>query len=331
MPQKTVREMNKFERQHYSLAARVFHAVLNGSIILGTVALLIGLGLYTFAVVQQYILESFNLTRSTNAIMKEVVDTSDLSAEVLRRYHAMSEAERSDPDSAVYQAKFSDLTEREDYQMIRAILEHFLESSEVYDLYVAMYDRETGALVYIVDPEDDPEYACPTGYWEEVEKRELDKFLSWNGEGELYDISKTERYGWMCTAGIPLKNTSGEITGFVLSDITLDGLLYHMRNFVLQYAITMFVVVNIFAFVMVRHMKKTLVKPINSIAEAAENYVNDRKAGNTDTEHFSKLNIRTGDEVENLALVMADMERDLTDYEENLTKITAELFKDARE
>ena len=37
-------------------------------------------------------------------------------------------------------------------------------------------------------------------------------------------------------------------------------------------------------------------------------------------DHFSSLNIRTGDEVENLSLVMADMERDLADYMERIAK-----------
>ena len=59
MPEKTVREMNDRERLHYSLAARVFHSALMGSVVLGLVALLIGLGLYTNALVGQYIGEAF--------------------------------------------------------------------------------------------------------------------------------------------------------------------------------------------------------------------------------------------------------------------------------
>ena len=45
MPEKTVREMTALERRHYSLEARMFHAVEMASAILGLVALLIGLGL----------------------------------------------------------------------------------------------------------------------------------------------------------------------------------------------------------------------------------------------------------------------------------------------
>lgn len=51
MPEKTVREMTAMERKHYSLEARMFHAVEIASAVLGLVALLIGLGLYLYALV----------------------------------------------------------------------------------------------------------------------------------------------------------------------------------------------------------------------------------------------------------------------------------------
>lgn len=39
--------MSELERQHYSLAARTFHATVMGAAILGLIAFLIGLSLYT--------------------------------------------------------------------------------------------------------------------------------------------------------------------------------------------------------------------------------------------------------------------------------------------
>ena len=64
MPKKTVREMTALERQHYSLSSRVFHATILGSILLGLVALVIGLGLYTYSSVNHHVSTAFNLTRS---------------------------------------------------------------------------------------------------------------------------------------------------------------------------------------------------------------------------------------------------------------------------
>ena len=53
MPQKTIREMSELERKHNSLAARVFHSTIIGSIILGVIALLIGLGMFSYTLADQ--------------------------------------------------------------------------------------------------------------------------------------------------------------------------------------------------------------------------------------------------------------------------------------
>ena len=49
MHQKSIREMNMLERQHYSLAAKVFRSTLLHCFILGLVALILGLAFYTIA------------------------------------------------------------------------------------------------------------------------------------------------------------------------------------------------------------------------------------------------------------------------------------------
>ena len=76
------------------------------------------------------------------------------------------------------------------------------------------------------------------------------------------------------------------------------------------------------SFLITRLMERTTVKAINAIAKAAQSYVEDRRSGNTRMEHFSSLPIRTGDEVEHLNLVMAQMEKDLSVYMEDLTVVT---------
>ena len=50
----------------------------------------------------------------------------------------------------------------------------------------------------------------------------------------------------------------------------------------------------------------------------------DKREGAVNTDHFSRLDIHTGDELENLGKVMADMEKSLTEHEEEMTRITAE-------
>ncbi len=324
MPEKSIREMNIFERQHYSLAARTFRATIMGSIILGLAALVIGLGLYAFALGGQYIGEAFSLARNAEAIIGRVSDAVPLSVEVMSRYGELTEEQLAGVGSDEYRAFFADLTKRGDYSELTGILADFLESSDLYDVYIAMYDRDRSAMVYIADGDAESGLACLPGDWEPVNEKGMNRFLGWDGNGRLYDIAKTEKYGWLATCGYPVKNTSGETVAFVLSDVSLSAVADGMKAFVLQFSIAMFVLVNLVAVLMALHMRKKLVKPVNDIAEAAHGYIADRKKGISSDGHFSGLEISTGDEIENLALVMADMEKELSEYEENLKKITAE-------
>ena len=309
-------------KKYQSLSTRVLRLFLLGAAVLGVITLIIGLALYSIAVGGQYISTSFNLSRSASRVLQETEDPEPLFSEVMGRYRALTEEERAGVETEEYEERFADITEREDYQDIRAMLGHFLESSDVYDIYMAMYDGENGALVYIADPSEE-DVALP-GYWEEVPASETEKFLNWDGQGMLYDISRMEKYGWICTAGLPMKNAAGETIGFILADITLTGLTGKISNFALQYFIAMIILIPAFGWFMVRRIRKRIVQPVNAIAEAAQTYVQAKRDGVQSEGRFTGLNIRTGDEIENLADSMAEMEKDLNEYETNLTRVTAE-------
>ena len=324
MPEKSVREMNKYERLRYSLASRTFHTAIGGAAILGIVALVIGLGWYAYSYSSQLIKGAFGVSKNAQMIISKIIDPTDLGRDVMDLYRSVPAETRGDGDDAEYLSLYDSFKTREDYVQILSILKDFRDSSTVSDVYYAMYDEETGMLVYFADPDEDEDTVCPTGFFETATKKELNTFLRWNGKKTPYYIEKTERYGWICTTGISVKDQDGSIAGFILADVTLKEVGSGMLRFLLQYGISMFVLINLVAIFMTRHMKKKLVKPINEIAEAAEAYLKDKKDGARVTDHFSKLNINTGDEVENLALIMADMETDLADYEDDLTRVAAE-------
>ena len=323
MPEKSVREMSAVERKFYSLEARTFHSTVMGAIIFGLAALLIGLGFYTYALIHQRITEAFTLSRSAAAILQEVVDVEPYADDLMVAFHDQNR-NRLEPMTPEYRERFAPFTGREDYSTIRQVLDKFLSASEIDALYLGIYDEQNSVLVFMADPDTDPETAVLPGDYEAAKWDTVQEFLRWNGEGELYELTKTERLGWICTGGIPIRNADGKPVAFVMADIALGSVVGGMKTFVLGFSITMAVLTALVAVLMSLHMKKKLVKPVNAIAEAAQKYVADRKAGVKGTSHFADLNIRTGDEVENLNLIMADMERDLTEYEENLTSITAE-------
>ena len=56
-------------------------------------------------------------------------------------------------------------------------------------------------------------------------------------------------------------------------------------------------------------------------------YVQDRKNGVDQRDHFSSLGIRTGEELENLTDVMADMEEELNKHEDRIEALLDSLVK----
>ena len=322
MPKKTIKEMSELERRHHSLEAKTFHAVLMGSLILGVMSLILGLGLYVYSLGNQYINEAFELTKNAEGVIENVGDVRAICNETLDIYHSLSDEERAVQDEE-YFARFDTVTKSEVYPRVIDFLLEYYASSDVNDIFIAMYDEETQALVYVADPDD--KRPLRTGAWEEETAKEISQFLNSDGSTEIYNISYTDKYGWLCTTGVPIFNDDGSIASFILADVSLEELLHGMRSFTILYTIATILTVLLLGFLLSRHIRKNMVEPINMIAEAAEAYVKDKKDGGTLSEnHFKGLGIDTGDEIENLYFTLSDMEKDLNTYEVDLTKAIQE-------
>ncbi len=307
-----------------SLTARTTRTTIIGCMILGLVAEIVGLGLYVLSIAGQYVRQASDISRHAEMSAELAADVTGLSEEVMSIYRSLSREQLAENGTAAYRERFSSVLESPGYSSLMELLGAFIQSDNVDDVYIAMYDRAACALVYIVDPDPgDGEKLWP-GEWETVTEAGMNKFLDWNGEGMLYDIDNTEKYGWLCTAGTPIRNEQGEISAFMLVDVAPENIMGSLLLFALQTLIAIIIVTALIARFQVKHMKKSIVEPINAIAAAAAEYVSAKQSGADMTEHFSSLDIHTGDEIENLAKVMSDMDRDLAEHEQRITAITAE-------
>ena len=307
-----------------SLLAKVTGITLASSLLMGIVILFIGMTLYSIALVDQYITESFCLARSTSVVIDNFPETERITDQIMDAYHSMTDEERIDFRSEKYREKFSFIEQDEGWQQLRSILGTMRKSSDVQYLYMGVYDTETHKLVYICDPDKNPQTLCPPGEWENPDKGELEKFLSWDGKGQLYDIGRSTRHGYMCTSGYPLKNSNGKVFAFIMADVTLFGVVKGVGLLAIQYFIALVIILYLIGYYLRKKLTKTLVDPINSISYAAQDYVRDRNAGITATDHFDKLEVHTGDEIEHLTMIMADMEHNIAAYEQALSKAVAD-------
>ena len=163
MKEKSVREMSSLERRHKSLEVKVFRATLLCCIILGAFALLIGLVFYTVASAQNSITMASSVAQSAYNAVVHGLGGRELCEQVMDTFRSMTPEERADPSAPEYLARYDYVKEDENYKSIVSVLHGHLTANDVYDVYLAMYDRENGVVVYIADPDENPETMCPVG------------------------------------------------------------------------------------------------------------------------------------------------------------------------
>ena len=312
-----------------SLTDKTIRTTVLSCIILGLLAMLIGLGLYGYTVSREYITRAFEIAQKGSDTVLDGADSLTLAVQVMERYKSLSEEQRqldaSDKTRAEYCALFSDLAKESGRGGNYSTLLHVLRSFaiDVDYVYLAMYDLDTEAMVYIADS-DQSGYALHPGEWESVNRAGLVRFMNWDGEGMLYDIDNTENYGWMCTAGYPIRDASGEIREFLLVDVSINSVIENMIRYAVSMGIALALATALITGLVSRRIRRAVVEPINAISGAAVQYVQDKLSGEGRQDHFASLGIQTGDELERLSQTMALMERDIAEHEEKLTAITAE-------
>ena len=322
MSDNTRRKWKSEKRQ--SLAEKVTIMSVAGALTIGFVGLIVGLYIYAGNLFDKVVDDTFELTGTARLVSRNFAEPEMLADEVMSIYRGLSEEERGGTGSDAYHDCFGKITELVDYQTLYKVLNDLTVLNDVDDVYYAVYDRDTSALIYIVDPDTRDGYIKEPGDWEPVDDKELNIFLSWDGMGIPHYSYIGGKDPWICTVGTPIGDESGGVRGYILADFTLDEMTRDMLAFLIRYIIATIAVTAFMGFIIARLMERTTVKPINAIATAAQSYVEDRRSGNTRMEHFSSLHIRTGDEVEHLNLVMAQMEKDLSVYMEDLTRATKE-------
>lgn len=291
-------------------------------IMLAVVALAIGLFNYGSGLIEEYINRSCTIAEYSNVAVRKSADVFGLSKKVMDVYRSLTPEQRESENYLDYYSDFdTSTTSGGDYGKLFHLLRSF--TIDVDDVYLGMYDRDSNALVYIVDPDANEETRLKLGEWEYVEERETQLFLDWDGEERLYDISSPDKYGWMCTAGYPLRDENGEICAFILVDVMLDSILKSMIGYAWKVGLALLVATVLIAVFVAQVIKLMVADPINEIARAAESYVEDKKDG-VEREHFTGLGADSGYEIVNLAGVMAGMERELAQHEERITRITAQ-------
>ena len=326
---KSVREMNALQRRHYSLAVRVLRGLALHSLLLGLICFVLGLGMYLNALMQQSMREASETAHANLEQVCAEVDPYVYTSRTLELYHDWAGIKLTEENEAKYYATFEGIAQDAGYQRMREML-RLSRTEKMSHYFLAVADEETGALVFVVDTDPRAGHEYPLGKAMKVPVWMQRLFFSGGGGSFPRMYVLWPKRGLLCVSGAFIREGDPS-AGFLFTLSRAEQSVSGIGRFALQYVAAVVLAVAVVGGALIHRIRRTVVEPINSIAAAARSYAEDKRSGAAAAEHFSQLDIRTGDEVENLSLMMADMERDLADYETNLTAVTAEKERIATE
>ncbi|MBR2701631.1 MAG: serine/threonine-protein phosphatase [Erysipelotrichaceae bacterium] len=331
MALKSITEMNKAERKRNSLKGKTYRSIIIYSLIISFAAITFGFYLFASAVRRDYRTRTWQMSRTAVKVLdkEEIMREAE---EVLNVYVRMSTEEQEQ-----LRDKHSPLLERfsgirgEGFDEICWELLSIQESNNAKAAFTAIFDLENNRRIFVTDS-DPNETFCPPGSLDVMEKRVINDIM--NGKqyflDELFEtgpmsstIFKMEPYGYRCMAGT-IVGFIDQYPVFVFFDTDMNRAVRMETIFLVMYIILLAAVTAAIIKLSVRNINTMIVDPINRLSDAALDYIDDANDTSRDEKHFDKLNIQTGDEIENLSLSMKRMEEDLGHYIENLTQVTAD-------
>lgn len=214
------------------------------------------------------------------------------------------------PEFEAYTAQFESIKEMDDYKAILADLRRMQGALNVNCLYIFWVDKENECYIYLIDAAlEDP---CPIGCIDPLFFDNVSEALENISAGSPPNVTNTPEYGWLISAGMPIYDSRGEVVALSAVDISMNDIVSRQTRFMLYIVlafIIMTLLVCILGILLVNHF---LVKPINTLSQAASQYKNNKNA-------FSELNFKRSDEIGTLAESMVQMEKDIDRYITDLT------------
>ncbi len=305
-----------------SISNKMLFLVLLLAFVLSVTAIVIAYRVYSKTMDDHYLTNTIRLANTASALVDhETVEK--YSTMILSRYLEASEEERADQDGVAYRSRFSGIEENDDYQQLRLTLIKIVEENDIAFGYLMVIDKAREVCLYIADGDTNEDTYCPPGVWEPIEPEQADMLRSGREA-----VITNEEYGWLSSSGSPICGSEDGTFSAAIVEISMNEVMQDRHDFLLNFCVVLLLVIGLLSALITWMMHRQVVVPINKLSKAVSEYSYDR-AHQMDSHpvtcnHFSGLNIHTGDELENLSNVMDDLESQLAAYIDNLTQVTAE-------
>lgn len=220
----------------------------------------------------------------------------------------------------------------EDYYRTQAFIRDLVESNDVEYLYVV---RPHGVgVTFLFDSDMETEesggYAdggyCALGTYVDLVggfAENLDRLLA--GQEVEPIIQQDESFGWMMTAMTPVLHEDGTMAGYVMADISMNDVVNTRQTFLIGLLALLAGLTAAFVIVFLLILRRKVIRPIDLLTQATGAFIqNNEEELAAGTAQVNVPEIRTGDEVEQLADAFRRMEEDMLAYIRSFMAVTAE-------
>lgn len=214
----------------------------------------------------------------------------------------------------------------EKYQRVLALISSLRSNMNANYIYIADMRTENGIeakLTYLMDadnPNDSFEPFVPgdTSPMNADFLNDAKYIYDTAGRPDNYFYSHSA-FGYNTSAIAPIQNSAGKVVGIVGVEIAMENLQGARTAYILYAALFSALVTAAVVVLMLFAVKKTLLTPIKTITDEADDFAEN------EARVSEKLGlIKTNDEIETLAGSILQMERNIREYIDNITAITAE-------
>lgn len=314
--------MKKNIKKTKRISVKVLCLILTVSILLAGAAVLFSYLFYSDTMDTHYRNLASSIAKSASDML-HAQEVQTLTDDVMRAYRAQVEV-GNDPDSDsfdvdAYYAAFDGIEQTPAYQSCLEILQKLEDDNNADCLYICYMDMETGKAVYIIDAaREDP---CVPGDCDDIQ--DGNRTLMEQGEYTFPAyITNLPEYGWLCSAACGVMDANGNYIANAYVDFSMTEIMKERHTFLIQLIVFLLIVAVVLTAVNVFIVRRTIVKPINQLSDAARKYVSDRDTSGPS--EISRLQIRTGDEIQLLSESIKKMENELNDYIDNLARVSSE-------
>ena len=201
-----------------------------------------------------------------------------------------------------------------DYEVLSYDMQVARSGAVVTDVYI-QYDKD-GVTRNLVDPNEDFLYL---GSIEE----ELPEFAAMEDNGYFPATVHKSRYGWLCSAYVPIKDTeTGEAIAVVGADVDMNTIMQARKEFLVNSILFVLLLTGLCILLNIFLIRRLAVDPLKKLTDAACGFAAvDREYTKDDIIH---VDIKSNDEIGDLYHEIQEMQSRIVDYTGRMTTYAAE-------